>query len=768
MNLPDESGRSEKEPEWRRISPDLQDFYKKRLSQATSSSVKNDLEPGFFGRGDGGVVSNNDIPDGRIPMVEPLGQINKSNHRDIQQKTKLQPLTSLGDGARYFWERMKNDMNYNIGAVQSAVTNEQNRRAAQAEALKNRSVYDNMSDTELGDLIERTQNEVLDAAVEQRRKDPYRFLGNPGRFSLPEVKDTEEMLEKRRRLAAMREIQEMRSKGMDNESIARSFEDFSRYGGAGTKRMEESLKKNDMFPPTQGMAKIGEFGAMLAKESLPIAAAIAYPPAGVALGAGNVLSSAAQSHAQAQMNVDRYEKTTGEKLTPEQRTNYVAAFSGADLLLGSLMQSRLLGNVTGALKNGLAEKLRKSLLNNKAAQGEMNKLLGRVIDNEKDAILKGMSQDAIWGGLTDGTVSAVQDISSAIYASPEEYPSLAQIMDNAIAASGQGMVSGGLVGGMGRSAVRHMQNRRRKKAGDIYIAEDPDMEHVEVLGIKPEEGLVQVLSPEGKIVESGNIPVESISRSSFAELEKIKEERAKMREERKKLWEPEPPDSENNQRWKRMTVDEKAAVAQDMIDKMGLNINVYRSDAEVPNYVKKRRSGSVPLGYFTSEIDDSGVVVSKIPSYSRLQEVIRHEAIGHRGVEILLGSEKKKNAFFDQVYEEILPFDKKFGTFYDEKEQRRVTREFIAEMAEKGTDTKYWNRIVSKLKQFVPGLKMSENDLRYMLWKSQKLYTNEIPTLNEMQKLLYYDIKTSKNEKLRDLLFREGIDSPRYIETEDE
>lgn len=28
MNLPDESGRSEKEPEWRRISPDLQDFYK--------------------------------------------------------------------------------------------------------------------------------------------------------------------------------------------------------------------------------------------------------------------------------------------------------------------------------------------------------------------------------------------------------------------------------------------------------------------------------------------------------------------------------------------------------------------------------------------------------------------------------------------------------------------------------------------------------------------------------------------------------------------
>lgn len=217
----------------------------------------------------------------------------------------------------------------------------------------------------------------------------------------------------------------------------------------------------------------------------------------------------------------------------------------------------------------------------------MNKLLGRVIDNEKDAILKGMSQDAIWGGLTDGTVSAVQDISSAIYASPEEYPSLAQIMDNAIAASGQGMVSGGLVGGMGRSAVRHMQNSRRKKAGDIYIAEDPDMEHVEVLGIKPEEGLVQVLSPEGKIVESGNIPVESISRSSFAELERIKEERAKMREERKKLWEPEPPDSENNQRWKRMTVDEKAAIAQDMIDKMGLNINVYRSDAEVPNYVKK-------------------------------------------------------------------------------------------------------------------------------------------------------------------------------------
>ncbi|MFR0836210.1 MAG: hypothetical protein ACLSG8_08870 [Barnesiella sp.] len=47
-----------------------------------------------------------------------------------------------------------------------------------------------------------------------------------------------------------------------------------------------------------------------------------------------------------------------------------------------------------------------------------------------------MSQDAIWGGFTDGTVSQYR-ISPAIYASPEEYPSLAQIMDNAIAASGQ-------------------------------------------------------------------------------------------------------------------------------------------------------------------------------------------------------------------------------------------------------------------------------------------------------------------------------------------
>ncbi|MFR0836211.1 MAG: hypothetical protein ACLSG8_08875 [Barnesiella sp.] len=165
-------------------------------------------------------------------------------------------------------------------------------------------------------------------------------------------------------------------------------------------------------------------------------------------------------------------------------------------------------------------------------------------------------------------------------------------------------MSGGLVGGMGRSAAVICKTAGRKKVGDIYIAEDPDMEHVEVLGIKPEEGLVQVLSPEGKIVESGNIPVESISRSSFAELERIKEERAKMRDERKKLWEPESPDSENNQRWKRMTVDEKAAVAQDMIDKMGLNINVYRSDAEVPNYVKKEDQALFLLD-FTSEIDDS-------------------------------------------------------------------------------------------------------------------------------------------------------------------
>ena len=142
--------------------------------------------------------------------------------------------------------------------------------------------------------------------------------------------------------------------------------------------MEEARMANNSFPETEGWATIGEIIANIGRVGIPVAAGAAFAPAGIAAGIANVASSVAESHAQAQMELDNFEQETGQRLTDGQRTGFVAICMGADLLFDTILQSRYLKNLKSGAKKKASEYFKKTILKNQTAQTEISKIMSKL------------------------------------------------------------------------------------------------------------------------------------------------------------------------------------------------------------------------------------------------------------------------------------------------------------------------------------------------------------------------------------------------------
>ena len=116
-------------------------------------------------------------------------------------------------------------------------------------------------------------------------------------------------------LKGLEEYRRLRNENISPNEINRQLSETARWGNEGKKLMEEARMANNSFPETEGWATIGEIIANIGRVGIPVAAGAAFAPAGIAAGIANVASSVAESHAQAQMELDNFEQETGQRLT---------------------------------------------------------------------------------------------------------------------------------------------------------------------------------------------------------------------------------------------------------------------------------------------------------------------------------------------------------------------------------------------------------------------------------------------------------------------
>ena len=170
-------------------------------------------------------------------------------------------------------------------------------------------------------------------------------------------------------------------------------------------------------------------------------------------------------------------------------------------------------------KSKMAKEIGDALSNSKEAKTELNDLLSKANKQlggklfSKDNIVD-YATDMLAEGVSEFAAEAIQTITPMIYANPEDYPTLGEIVANGWEGMKAGLFMGSVLGGASKS-IEHAQHRsRRKQQGHVDVAsvnfggEDSDgseIEVVEILGQNDKGEILALRDNEIVTVQPDNI-----------------------------------------------------------------------------------------------------------------------------------------------------------------------------------------------------------------------------------------------------------------------
>lgn len=606
----------------------------------------------------------------------------------VEEPRKLQSLT---EGLNLAGKRIWNDLKYSKGYIQDLFSDDKSDAAK--SALEHLPEY-------AGSTPEQLQQKADSLGREPEQKPVDR----------PRIE-----------LEGLEEYRRLQGEGLPQGEIARQLSETARWGNEGRRIMEEARATENAFPETEGAAVAGEILSDVARMGIPVALGAISAPVGVAAGVASVGSSVAESHAQAQMELDNYEEETGEPLSAGQRAAYTAISMGADFLFDALLQSRYLGNLSRGVKRRASQYFKDELLKNKEARREATKLMNSLHYTDFARTTLGVVKDAGVGAVSEGANSAIHDVGRMVYVNPEDYPTLSSILQNAAVGMAAGATVGSVAGGLGR-VVNRRRNAALRDRQEIIGTLEYDGFTTDVVDYDPETRTATVMHPQyEKPVKVPDVDIDMMRPISTGELkQRAREARA--------LHEPDPletvlRDPAKDQAWREMSTRGKYHLTKDLADRMGLdNVYIYEHESDIPKSVlnDKRHIGLIG-GFYLNE-GSIGIVLDNIPSYEILQHVLLHEAVGHRGLDALFGNSYFKDEFLMKVYR-AMPVDWKLsgnswqGRLYD-------AEEFLADMAGSGIHTsmgqELWGDLRNMLRIFWPGMRFSDGEIANMIRLSRR------------------------------------------------
>ena len=131
-------------------------------------------------------------------------------------------------------------------------------------------------------------------------------------------------------------------------------------------------------------------------------------------------------------------------------------------------------------------------------------------------------------------------------------------------------------------------------------------------------------------------------------------------------------------------------------------------------------------GWYSLSDNKVYVYLPNATSMEDVNQTILHEGVAHYGLRQLVGEERMDD-FLDDVFanvtdevrKKIIDTLPRYG--YN---SRIATEEYMARMAENGVDVSVWQRIKqafnSLMRRMGINIKISDNELRYILWRSRQ------------------------------------------------
>lgn len=171
---------------------------------------------------------------------------------------------------------------------------------------------------------------------------------------------------------------------------------------------------------------------------------------------------------------------------------------------------------------------------------------------------------------------------------------------------------------------------------------------------------------------------------------------------------------------------------EDLSDKLNTPIHIARSLDEIPDGSAKRaiEEGRKVKAWFDTGTREVFFYIPNATDVNDAKVSILHEVVGHKGLRNLFGTENEME--FDSMMMDL--FEKLPLNVRSEIADMAVSRyannvsvamdEYLAEQAEKDETPGWWDRVVSAIRDFFRKMgvdvKLSENDVKYLLWRSRK------------------------------------------------
>lgn len=410
------------------------------------------------------------------------------------------------------------------------------------------------------------------------------------------------------------------------------------------KKIDDIVEEHGKLPKTEGWAQLGRTATNVAGVGVPtlVAGTVGGGGAATMVGAGLASLDMATTAAQANIEIDEYEKQSGMEVSPSARAGYTAATVATDAIMNSLAQSKVLGNFTAPVQKEIAKTLKKSILENPIAQQEFNTMARQVMQNEAKSSIKDMAKMGLKSSIEGGVSAGALEAEKGIYMG--EMPEMQRIVDEAVG----GAVSGAAQGvAMGISSPR-LKHKDRMAKDDVYYVSDMHGQTgsgLPISEIDPSkvhytpDGMVvegKVRRSDGKGEETGLYKGENIVGGSYREAEKSGELTPigdAWDIDEKKMAEYEKEWAEARKGKNGIDYEKRNEVVQGIAADMGLPVTVYKSIDEVPS--RLRKEGQIGSSEAVTINNGSIVVVLDNCKYLNARDmrtIMLHEGVGHVGV----------------------------------------------------------------------------------------------------------------------------------------
>lgn len=202
---------------------------------------------------------------------------------------------------------------------------------------------------------------------------------------------------------------------------------------------------------------------------------------------------------------------------------------------------------------------------------------------------------------------------------------------------------------------------------------------------------------------------------------------------------------------------ERTGKAEELGKELGTKVRAITDVNDIeddnPRLLARKRKAK---GWYDARIGEVVVVIPNIKNEADLQATILHEIVAHKGLRQMFG--KVFDSLCDKVFDS-LPKDVQDRLLAKYKNKTEAGDEYMASIAEDGCDATLWEKIKGFVREMFAkagiSLKMTDSDIKYLLWKSKNRLKNSDSELDIINKI-------AKDKEVKNVLrLRDGEDGSR-------